>query len=356
MAYIAIVPPIRFINITSPVGNDADPQHAPCRNNPDDVLILRAFMIYLQNFRRDLSFTTTHLATLAGGVDGDLHRMILDYKALKTKVSPSAIAFEERGNDRVLPQPMQFAVQSASGAALLGTTIMSLNLDVKPVAGYGHNIIDIMCNLFPIRSKLTVPPLTGSALWDQVRDPDLSSRYWRDLARNKVPWNQWLRKQQEDAMNERQGAIVRAAQANGTKLPITYDEDNELFVLLAPYQNEMKNFWEKHTRLALSTSPSPSAHGQSVTVKISVTSYGGQTPQGAVKLWITARETLRAHGRQSILTPSRAHDLRLLNGSATFAVPADQLFSPASPYLVIAEYWATGGFLGSTAEIRHEVK
>jgi hypothetical protein len=61
----------------------------------------------------------------------------------------------------------------------------------------------IMCTLFPIRSMLTVPPLTGSALWDKVRDRYLSSRYWWDLVRNKVPWNQWFRKQQEEACNER---------------------------------------------------------------------------------------------------------------------------------------------------------
>jgi hypothetical protein len=351
VAYIAVVPPIRFINITSSVGTDT--KRCSCHNNSDDVLILRAFMIYLQNFRKDLSFTTTRLTKLAGAMDHDLSQMILDYKAFKTKTGQATIAFEEDSNDCVLPQKTHFALSAAARAPLLGTTIMSLNLDIKPVAGYGDNVIDVMCNLFPIRSKLTVPPLTGSRLWDGVRGPDLSSRYWRDLARNKVPWNAWPRKQQEEAMNERQGALVRARDANPTKLAITYDEDNELFDLLAPYQNEVKSFWENHTRIALTTSPSPSAHGQAVKVTISVTSYGGQTPQGAVKLWIASRETLRFHGR-SILTPSRAQDLRLLNGSATFTVP--ELYSPASPYRVIAEYWAAGGFLGSTAEIEHEVR
>jgi len=349
MAYIAAVPPIRFINITSSVGT------GPYRNNPDDVLILRAFMIYLQNFRKDLSFTNTRLTTLAGSLDGDLRQMILHYKAFKAKVASAGLPPEERGNDRVVPQDVRFALASAAAPGLT-TTIMSLNLDVKPLAGYGDNIVDIMCNLFPIRGWLTIPPLKGSALWDQVRDPNLSSRYWRDLARNKISWKQWLPKQQEEAMNERQGANVRSAAASPTKLPATFDEDNELFALLAPYHDEMKDFYEHHTRLALSTSPNPSAHGQPVTVKISVTSYGGQAPQGSVRLWITTQELLRLYGRQSTLTPDKGVLVRLVNGSGTFTYPKDVLFSPASPYLVIAEYWPTSGFLVSNAEITHEVR
>jgi hypothetical protein len=286
-------------------------------------------------------------------MDHDLSQMILDYKRFKAKAGQATITFEEHDNDCVLPQNMHSALWAAVGAPLLGTTIMSVNSEIKPVAGYGDNIVDIMCNLFPIRSKLTVPPLTGSRLWDSVRDPDLSSRYWRDLARNKVPWNSWLRQQQEAAMNERQGALLRAQKANPTKLPITYDEDNELFDLLAPYQNEMNSFWAKHTRLDLSTSPSPSVPGQAVTVKISVASYGGQTPQGAVKLWFIDRELLKIYGRQ--YRPSTAFEVRLLNGSATFTVPAGA-WSMSESFLVAAEYWATGGLLPSTAEIQHEVR
>jgi hypothetical protein len=204
-------------------------------------------MIYLQNFRGDLPFTNTRLTRLAGSLDDDLSQMILDYKAFKAKANPAAIAFEERGNDRVLSQNLHWAIASVS-SALQQNVIMCLNLDVKPLTGYGDNAVDVMCNLFPIRSKLIVPPLTGSGLWDKVRDPDLSSRYWRDLARNKVPWNQWLREHQEAAINEDALARDRNAEAGAdlkkfsVYLPIYFDEDNEVFELLAPYQNEMKAF------------------------------------------------------------------------------------------------------------------
>ena len=361
MAYIAVVPPIRFINITSSVGTATKQEYSKCRNNPDDVLIVRAFMIYLQNFRRDLPFTNTRLARLAGSLDDDLSQMILDYKAFKAKAGPATMAFEERGNDRVLPQSLNSALPSAAPAALQQSTIMSLNLEVRPLAGYGDNTVDVMCNLFPIRSKLTVPPLTGSGTWDKVRDPDLSSRDWRDLARNNIPWNQWLRKQREAAISEYQFALARKAEAQDDPtrfrayLPIDYDEDNEVLALLVPYQNEMNSFWDKHTQVALSTSPRPSADRQAMTVNISVTSRGGQTPQGVVKLWIASRELFKFYGRD-ILTPSRALELRLLNGAATYTAPADQMFRAASPYFVKADYWPTGGFLESTANIEHEVK
>lgn len=349
MAYIATVPPIRFINLTSSAGT------GPYRNSQDDVMILRAFMIYLQNFRQDLPFTTTRLQVLKGAFDADLHQMIVDYKAFKTKTVSAGLPPQEQGNDRVIPQDLRFALQSA-GSSAVTTTIMCLNSDVKPLASYGDSTVDVMCSLFPIKGKLIIPSLTGSALWDQVRDPDLSSRYWRDLARNKIPWDQWLPKQQEDAMNERQGAFVRAANQDRNKLSPTYDEDNELFSLLAPYQKEMKVFWEHHTRMEISTTPSPSAHAKPVTVKITLASYGGQPPLGSVRLWIASKEQLRVYGRQFILTPQRSIALTIANGVATYAVPPDSLFMGASPYVIYAEYWPKAGFLGSKAEIRHEVK
>lgn len=174
MAYIAVVPPVRFINIGSSVGPSPDEP-----NRPDDVLIIRAFMIYMTNFRKDLQFTTSTLPTLVGKFDPQLSQMILDFKK---KLSPLLmLPPEERENSRVIPQDERFAVQSAARPA---TTIMLLNNSVRPLPGYGDTAVEVMCNLFPILGILRAAPGGDRKA---IGQPDA---YWRDVARNKVPWPQ----------------------------------------------------------------------------------------------------------------------------------------------------------------------
>jgi hypothetical protein len=332
MAYIAVVPPISFINIGSSVGTGPK-----FRNNANDVLILRAFMIYLQNFRKDMAFTKTRLETLAGSFDQDLRQMIIDYKTYKTKDMLAALAPGERGNDFVFPQDLRFALQSMSPAVPGRNTIMFLNSDVRPLAGYGDSIIEVMCNLFPIKGRLMGSPVTPEA-------------YWRDLARNKVPWSKWLREQQELALSERQEANEILSDPKRGKGALS-DEDKELFTLLRPYENDMKPFWENHTSISLSTSPSPSANFQAVTVKISVSCGGSQTPSGAVNLWFASVELMRIHGRAMVVSPSRALKVPLVKGSGTLTIPD----VPHGSYIVFAEYPETGRFLGSRTQLPHEV-
>jgi hypothetical protein len=336
MAYIAVVPPVRFINIGSAVGSSQADSNAP-----NDVLMVRAFMIYLQNFRKDLQFTNTRLTTLAGSVDLQLSKMIIDYKAFKTKEVWVVGAPEERANDRVVPQDLRFAVQAALPAAPGRNTIMLLNLDVNPLAGYGDNVVDVMCNLFPIRGMLTASPAR----------PETD---WRDLARNRVPWNQWLRIHQEVALMEYDRLKTPFTVAKPSDLD-KLDSYRESSALLAPYQNELKSFGDNHTHTGLSVSPSLSARLQAVTVKVSVSSVGGQTPQGSVRLWFIDWDRIKFYyGRVADVPASMAQELRLVNGSATFTYPGSAMIGTGS-FVVRAVYPDTGSFLGSEARIKHEI-
>lgn len=310
MAYIAIVPPIRFINIGSAIGPTD-------QNHPDDVLIIRAFMIYLSNHRKDLRFTNSYLSTLAGQADSMLFQMIIDYKEFKKRTFSALMVPEEQQNSRVTPQDERFALGP------IQTTIMALNHDVKVLPGYGDTIIDVMCNLFPIREILLGLPVRADA-------------YWRDLARNRVPWKQWLLKHQEDAANERQGAIQRMSSRG-----VTSAEDNELFTLLNPYRNDMKDFYERHTRIVLTASPNPSIQGQVVTLTATVKTLGGNIPVGTV----TFNVMPQGRGLQQIQRQP------LVNGSATITINV----LPKGRNIVKADYPNTGDIIGSSAEIPHQV-
>jgi hypothetical protein len=328
MVYIVVVPPIRFINIGSAVGpGSTDPNH------PDDVLIVRAFMIYLSNFRGDLQFTKSRVPSLAGMVDANLTQMIMDYKNLKNRASFAMSLREERGNATVVPQDVRFARVAASRPE---ATIMNLNLDVRPLANYGDNTVDVMCNLFPIRGILAASPVRAET-------------YWRDLARNKIPWSRWFRNQQENAANEWKGATSRMSQRSQNEW--TSDEDTELFALLHPYRDEMRAFWQSHTRIDLVVSPSPSANRQAVTVTATVLTLGGARPAGTIKILVVSQELLRTYGRQFILSSPSNRQYPLVNGSASFTIPD---LSTGS-YLVRAEYPDTGGIVGCDVEIQHQV-
>lgn len=344
MAYIAVVPPIRFINIGSSVGtSQAD------SNTPNDVIMIRAFMIYLQNHRKDLPFTNTRLATLAGAMDRELSKMIVDYKAFKTKEFLAALAPEERFNDRVMPQDLQFAVQSAGPGAAGQTTIMSLNVDVKPLPGYGDNPVDVMCNLFPLRGMLTASPVR----------PETD---WRDLARNKVPWNQWLKVHQEAALMAYETFRTMdpwgldPSRPNSKPDLSKHDAYLELSALLGPYLNEIKAFRDNHTQVTLSASPSPSSTGQPLTIKVTVTSVGGQIPQGIVRLWLIDWDHLKYYYPRVAEVPEKySQELRLMNGSATFTYPASAMIAFGN-FIIRAVFPDTGRFVGSEARIKHEIQ
>lgn len=261
MAYIAVVPPIRFINITSPVGpGDV--------NHPDDVLVIRAFLIYLTNFRKDLKWTQNRLTSLAGPADSTLLTMIQEYKDFKNaNPGPSSVHLGsgEMDKSRVLPQDERFAYGPVR------TTIMALNFDVQPLAGYGDTVIDVMCNLFPI----------GNLFNGSVR----ADSYWRDLARKRVAWNLWLPQQQEEATQERMAAVRRpgiASQGSGKIDWEQYDADRELFTLLQPYYNDMKQFYERHSQTCLDVTPDSPVKGQSVTLTATVRMPNGAPPSGTV--------------------------------------------------------------------------
>ena len=324
MAYIATVPPIRFINLGFAVGGGKSEP-----NRADDVLIVRAFMIYLCNQRTDLQFTKARLATLRGEVDKPLVQMINDYKEFKRKALVS-FAADEWSNSRVGPQDERFALGP------LRTTIMAMNYDVRALAGYGDTVIDVMCNLFPIRGMLT---------GDTV-GPDT---YWRDLARNRVPWSRWLRAQKADAAQERAGAIERSMKRQPKEL--TSDEDNELFRLLYPYKAEMKLFREQQTETQLISTPNPSASGQAVAFTATVRTRVGQPAGGRVAIYAIDPTLLRAHGHTYFDKLKTSSLVPLVNGSATVTV---NLQAPGR-YAVRAEYPDTGSLIGSTTEIQQQV-
>jgi hypothetical protein len=354
MAYIAIVPPIRFINIGSIVGPNADEP-----NNPDDVLIIRAFMIYLANHRKDLQFTTgAPLRTLVGKFDPQLNRLILDYKRKLSPLLP--LPPEERGNGRVIPQDERFAL---SAAAQPSTTIMALNLEVRPLSGYGDTVVDVMCNLFPIRDILRGLPQGG--VRRVIGQPDA---YWRDLARNRIPWNQWTRAQQSSATDEYFGAVGLPPSPPppppGTRMQVPKpsvpsDRDNELFALIAPYREEAKRFLDRRTKTTLTISPNPSKLRDPVTLTVQVTTAGGQIPTGNVTIRFGNRQQLVIWGNLR-LSKRPLDDLHvftrqapLVNGLARLIVPGEWIVWPGR-HLAYAAYPDTGDLMGS--ETRDDIE
>jgi hypothetical protein len=344
MAYIAVCPPIRFINIGSSVGSTPNDS-----NIANDVLMIRAFMIYLQNCRKDINFTNTRLMTLAGGMDASLSSMIKDYKAFKTKQPLLNVAPEERLNDRIIPQDLLTGVElSGALASPVRNTIMYLNFDVMPLAGYGDNIIDVMCNLFPIRQMLTAWPVR----------PETD---WQDLARNKIPWRLWLRVQQEAAMIDYQSlrgmdpSQPDPSHPNSSKFDFSkYDEYKRRLALLAPYMSDIKTFRENHTQVDVSVTPSPSISGLPVTVSVSVKSIGGAIPQGNVKIMFLSKQILKIYYYNQVndVPEKFIRVAPLVNGSASVTYP-EVLYGS---YLVRAIYPGSGDMVDSENRIAHEVK
>jgi hypothetical protein len=336
MAYIAVVPPIRFINITSPVG----PTDV---NHPDDVLVIRAFLIYLTNFRKDLHWTQSRLSTLAGPADSALFKMIEEYKDFKNaNPGPNQVHLgsEEMGKGRVLPQDERFAFGP------IRTTILALNSDVQPLAGYGDTIIDVMCNLFPIADLFN-----GSVRADS---------YWRNLARKQIPWQLWLPKQQEDASQERMATIRRQDAASNASGAIDWEQraaDNELFTLLQPYYNDMKQFYERHSETCLDVNPGSPIKGQNVTLTASVRLPTGIPPSGTITFEMSvggvaivgtvAHCGVPHNVATGGLRLQQLGRMPLANGSATFSTSA----LPQGLIILRAIFPDTGTLIGSRDEV-----
>jgi hypothetical protein len=221
--------------------------------------------------------------------------MIMDYK--KTLSPLVMLPPEERANSRVIPPDERFAAMTGARPF---TTIMALNNEVKPLPGYGDTVIDVMCNLFPIRDILRGLPQGGTR--QAIGQPDA---YWRDLARNRVPWNKWTRAQQSNAADEYYAAVRATAPPlpqepweKKTAAPPrqTSDRDNELFALLAPYREDLKRFQENRTKITLTSSPNPSKTGDPVTLTAEVRTAGGRIPTGSVMIRFANRQMLVIYG------------------------------------------------------------
>jgi hypothetical protein len=280
MAHIVNLPPIRFINIDHAVG----PNEA---NNPEDVSIVQAFLRYLIDRRKDITWTKRHLPVLAWPsniVDPTLFEMIKDYKTFKTLNSTLQLQSDEvdrarsgraEPNGRIVPYDERFPF-----GGIITRTILALNFEVR---GSAHRLswpgmsnvdsaIDVMCNLYPDVKRA----LSGLTVREDMD--------WRDLARKGIPWNQWLFKHKKDALHDDQEARKRPEKDRLTFMTA----DDEVFKLLHPYDDDLKKFLlgegDMRTETLLESSPNPSTQGQPVTFTARVRFMATKEPvlQGSV--------------------------------------------------------------------------
>jgi len=377
MAHIATVPPIRFINLDHPVGPDQE-------NDQDDIYIVKVFLRYLLEHRPDLKWTNRRLPGLtwpsAAGratVEHRLFEMIQDYKEFKqttanTGWSSQNLTYlwlwpEEARNGRVVPQDERFA----AGVSIT-STIMALNSDVRPLperlswpgASQTNSIIDVLSSLYPGVAHV----LSGLPVREDMN--------WRDLARKRIPYNQWFLSQKRDAERERTEANQRIGghwvgdqyvQATDKERIEFMDADNELFRLQYPYRNEMEKFYasetaqaERQTETEITSSPNPSVRGQYVTLTATVTMKTTQMP--VTEGWVTFNmiwgPTVRivgnvggkpvASGGGSLTQLGRQP---LLNGTATIRT---NMLHPGLT-IVKADFPDTGNIIGSSDELPHQV-
>jgi hypothetical protein len=159
---------------------------------------------------------------------------------------------------------------------------------------------------------------------------------WRELARRAMPWPQWTAEQKEAAHQDYQSALRR--QNNDAERIRFWEEDNELFTLLYPYKNEMRNYYTKHTSTNMYGSASivspqrppdtafyEANHGEKITWKVDVHLLDDKwTPASGEVLF-------------EIFTPSRQVDsqrVMLTKGHATYKT----VVMPKGKYRVKATY------------------
>jgi hypothetical protein len=337
MAYIARVAPMQFINLGSSVGDRQDDV-----NRDDDVFVVRAFMIYLQNFRKDLKFTKKSLPTVGGGVDATLLGMVADYKKFKQNAFEVLLDEKEALANRMIPQDEKLL----RGAPR--TTIMALNLDVRPLQGYGYSAVEVMCNLFPLKSRLEGLPVRPDATW-------------QELARSGVPWDKWFSAQKQEAMrqrntaNERMGAdptqVHKRTTPPATGAPaMTREEAREILDLLQRYQGDMKAWFNNRVIVELTTSPNPSRHAQPVTFTARVRTVGGQIPAGKVSIYQVDHTLRRFHGPAAVEAMVERNKRPVVNGVASVTTEVFQ-----GHHTFMADYFDTSGAFGARTSIEHDV-
>jgi hypothetical protein len=133
-----------------------------------------------------------------------------------------------------------------------------------------------MCNLYPAVARA----LSGLPVREDMD--------WRDLARKEIPWNQWLLKQKNDAIRDEDEARQRIFDKDEKKRLDFLSADNELFKLLHPYENDLRDFRAGtsnfQTETLLDSSQNPSMQGQPVTFTATVRFIATKAPvlQGSV--------------------------------------------------------------------------
>lgn len=171
--------------------------------------------------------------------------------------------------------------------------------------------------------------------------PDPSD--WRDLARRSVPFDQWTNDQKLRAHEEYVAAGRRQANDDLSQ----FDEDNELFRLLAPYSANFRVFLEHVAHVNMQVSPFDSVKpGDHATLEARVHLFGtGNPAQGRILFKITTSGGLHILGSPN-----------LVNGYASVRSTAlrkgKMIFTAEYPTQNVPGF---GEVVGDTAEVRYEV-
>lgn len=175
---------------------------------------------------------------------------------------------------------------------------------------------------------------------------------WRELARNRVPYDQWPLEEKKAAERARKAANRRMFEDTPAKTTPewwkTRDEDNELFRLQHPYREQMKDFFQRSTYLHLEASSNPAKRGGSVTFSAYVSVPSGMyAAAGQVEFVFVDREMLRIYGKDygkkyRVFAP-------LVNGVARYTLTGVQVQHSLD---VTAIYPDTGNLVGDESGLR----
>jgi hypothetical protein len=184
--------------------------------------------------------------------------------------------------------------------------------------------------------------------------PPQSKIPWRELARNRVPYDQWPLEARKSAERERKAANRRIFEDTPTKTTPewwrTRDEDNELFRLQHPYREAMKDFFQRSTYLHLEVSSNPVKSGSSVTFSAYVSVPSRMyTAAGQVEFVLVDRDIQRIYGKD-YSKKSRVF-APLVNGVARYT-----LTNVWHSYYVTAIYADTGNLIGDENGLRLDIE